>query len=175
MPGITETADETVRWSEIRFLAQQFGMNLLVAVVMTFVVTALLFGGRDTVPLWGMGNLAFDLIPSTLLPTFGATMAVTKVTASAVRRGVIRPGGHALYGWLPRTDALAGLAFGLGLLAVLGTGFVGITSLVFGQQPVPFSVLLIWKLIYALILCLVNTPMIVGRAKQLSRPVVSKG
>jgi hypothetical protein len=175
MAGIARKMGETTRRADAAFLVRQFAINLLVAVVMTVVVTLLLFRGRAAVPLWGLGNVAFDLIPSTLLPTLGATLAMTKATVAAIARGSISGDAKTAYGWLPANDALAGLAIGAGLLAVLGSAFLGMVMFAFAGQDVPTSSLLICKLVYALILCLVNTPIIVARAKLLATRAGNQG
>ncbi len=151
------------------FLAQQFAVNLLVAVVLTIAATTLVFHGRTAVPLWGIGNLAVDLIPSTLLPTIGATIAMTKAAVSALRRGLIKPASTTIYDILPKRDALAGLVIGIGLLVVLGSGFIGVVTFVYDRQPIPYADIVICKLIYALFLCVANTPMIIRRARERRR------
>ncbi len=166
---IMHSADESARvarrLSANQFLAQQFAVNFVVAVVLTLAATVLVFHGRSAVPLWGSGNLAFDLIPSTLLPTIGATMAITKAAGMAIRQGLIQPVSTRIYDILPRHDALAGLVIGLGLLAVLGSIFIGAISYAYDQQPVPYTSIFICKLIYAFCVCIANTPIITGRAR----------
>lgn|GEM_PF-6592541 len=168
MPGTVGNARDAHPLLQARFLARQFAANLGVAVVLTLVITALVFHGRTVVPLWGAGNLAFDLIPSTLLPTVGAAIAITRATALAVGQSPIKPGQTGLFVMLPLQDALAGLVIGLILLALLGPGFVGAVSYAYDQQPIPYASVVVCKLIYALVLCLANTPLIVWRAKQRS-------
>ena len=148
----------------ILFLTKQFAINFGVAIVLTIVITALVFHGRAVVPLWGVGNLAFDLIPSTLLPTIGATIAITGATTTAIGDGLFKPARTGILGLLPKANAIAGTVIGLILLAVLGPVFVGAVSHAYGQQPIPYTDVVICKLIYALILCLANTPIIVWRA-----------
>jgi hypothetical protein len=151
--------------SDVGFLARQFAINLLVCVVMTIVMTTLIFHGRDAVPLWGVGNLAFDLIPSTVLPTLAATLAISKVTRLALAQGALRPVRGRLHAWLPQGDALAGLVLGCALLAVLGAGFLATLSFGYDRQPVAFAAIIVAKLVYAVVLCLANTPIIVARAR----------
>jgi len=151
--------------SERGFLARQFAINLLVCVVMTIVMTTLIFHGRASAPLWGMGNLAFDLVPSTVLPTLAATLAISKVTRAAIAHGAISAAPVRGHAWLPQNDLLAGLVLGGALLAVLGTGFLGALAIAYDRQPVPLAAIFVAKLVYALILCLANTPVIFARAK----------
>ncbi len=150
------------------FLAQQFGINLLFSGVMTLVMTAVIFHGRVAVPVWGMGNLAFDVMPSTLFPCIAAAFAISKVTGSAIRQGVIQPISAGLFARLPKNDLLAGLLLSLCLLAVLGTGFVAALAYGYGNQPVAYSAIVIAKLGYALILTLASTPILVARARACS-------
>jgi hypothetical protein len=152
------------------FLTQQFAANLGVAFVLTIVATILVYHGRPLVPLWGMGNLASDLIPSTLLPTIGASLAISRAVRSAVGQGLIKPAAPGIYRLLPGQDALAGVAIGLILLVALGTAFIGAVSFVYGRQPIPYGDVTTCKLLYALILCLANTPIIVSRAKERAFP-----
>ncbi len=166
MRGDGNGAGQARRSAEWLFLIQQFSVNLGVAFVLTMVATVLVFHGRALVPLWGMGNLASDLIPSTLLPTIGASLAISKAVRSATSQGLIKPAATRLYRLLPGHDALAGLALGLILLAALGSVFIAVVSLVYGRQPIPYGEMLTGKLIFALILCLANTPIIVWRAKE---------
>jgi hypothetical protein len=168
MKWVADSASDRRRFSETRFLAQQFAANFLVAVVLTIAVTALVFHGRNAVPLWGIGNLAIDLIPSTLLPTIGATLAITKAAGTAIREGLVRPGSTRIYGLLPRQNALAGLVIGLCLLAMLGPAFIAATTYVYDGQPIPYADIVIAKLIYALCLCLANTSIIICRAQERS-------
>jgi hypothetical protein len=166
--GLPRADRNARRLLETLFLAKQFAVNLGVAIVLTIAATALIFYGRSSVPLWGMGNLALDLIPSTLLPTVGATIAITKATASAIGEGLIKPTRKNILGLLPKKDWFAGLVIGLVLLAPLGLGFIGAARYTYDWQPVPYAAVMIFKLIYALILCLANTPLIVWRAKHRS-------
>ncbi len=150
------------------FVARQFCVNLVVSVIMTIVMTLLIFHGRDAVPLWGLGNLVFDLVPSTLLPTLAATMAISKVTGAAMRKGLIDPLPPTGWARLPRNDALAGLALGAGLLVVLGAGYVIALTLTCHDRPIAIPAVIGCKLVYAAILCLANTPVIVARARMQS-------
>jgi hypothetical protein len=140
-----------------------------VSVALTIVTTLVIFHGRAMVPLWGIGNVAFDLIPATLLPCIGGTIAISKATVAAVRQGLIKSARGTIYTrLLPRGDALAGVAIGVGLLAVLGLGFIGVINYRYDGQQIPFSAILTGKLIYGLVLSITNTPIIIGRAKERS-------
>jgi hypothetical protein len=151
------------------FLAQQGAINLLVAIVMALVSTVLVFHGHPAVPLWGMGNLAFDLIPATLLPSIGGTLGITKATAMAIDRGRIAPTAGLAGRMLPHNNFLAGLVIGLGCLIVLGAVFIAAMLLRYAGQPVPYVDVFIVKLIYALVLVCANTPIIVARARSRAR------
>jgi hypothetical protein len=114
-----------------------------------------------------MGNLAFDLIPATLLPTIGGTLGITKATAMAIDRGRIAPARFPPL--LPHSDFLAGVLIGLGCLVVLGGLFIGAMLLRYAGQPVPYADVFIIKLIYAVLLVCANTPIIVARARSRAR------
>jgi hypothetical protein len=158
-------------WSRAEkiFLVQQGAVNLLVAIVMAVVSTVLVFRGHPAVPLWGMGNLAFDLVPATLLPSIGGTLAITKATAMAISRGRIAPASFMSLRMLPHNDILAGSIIGLGCLAVLGSGFIVAVAVCYAGQPVRYADIFIVKLIYAGVLVCANTPIIVARARTRSR------
>ncbi len=157
------------RRAEKIFLLQQGAVNLLVAVIMVLVSTVLVFHGRPAVPLWGMGNLACDLIPATLLPSIGGTLGITKATAMAIRLGRIAPARFTPLRLLPHNDVLAGMVIGLGCLVVLGGLFIGAMLLRYAGQPVPYADVFIVKLIYAVLLVCANTPIIVARARSRAR------
>jgi len=165
MPGHAGSTNHKAERRERLFLALQCGINLLVTIAMTMLMMVLMFRGRAAVPLWGAGNLAFDLVPSTLMPCIGATFALTKAIKAAAMRGPIRPIRGNPVAILPKNDVLAGLVLGLGLLAILGPAFIGADVWLYGTRPVGYSDIVSYKLMFAVILACASTPVIIIRAR----------
>jgi len=165
MPGHAGSTNHKAERRERLFLALQCGINLLVTIAMTMLMMVLMFRGRAAVPLWGAGNLAFDLVPSTLMPCIGATFALTKAIKAAAMRGPIRPIRGNPVAILPKNDVLAGLVLGLGLLAILGPAFIGADVWLYGTRPVGYSDIVSYKLVFAVILACASTPVIIIRAR----------
>ena len=165
MPDNAGRTTEKAERGERLFVAVQSGINLLMTIGMTMLMTVLMFRGRAAVPLWGTGNLAFDLVPSTLMPCIGATFALTKAIKAAAMRGPIRPIRGNPVAILPKNDVVAGLVLGLGLLAVLGPAFIGADVWLYGTRPVGYSDIVSYKLVFAVILACASTPVIIIRAR----------
>ncbi|MFS2027215.1 hypothetical protein [Massilia sp. CT11-137] len=108
----------------------------LIAVVINLVLslafTALLFSNVQHVPLWGVGGIAFDLVPTVFMLTLMGNLAMTVTTRRRLRDGAIAPMPARLCGWvacaLPRNGVLR----------------VALVASVVTVAVVPVSVLVLW-------------------------------
>jgi len=120
----------------------------------------LLFGGQETIPLWGMTGLAFDLVPTTFMLTLMTTIALTLIFRKRGRDGALpAPGGLAPLP-LPRNPVLRGITFGLALLLLFVPVSVGALAVVW-QGDWSFSTVLAFKIVYGVLVGWVATPLVV--------------
>lgn len=96
------------------------GINAVISVGFFLAV----FGGIDPVPVWGIGNYAFDFVPQSFAIGFFASFVPGLLTARALRSGSLTMLGRPAPGAAPILgrailNALAAVVIGGGLCAVL--------------------------------------------------------
>lgn len=137
----------------------------LISTIPNAVVSAgfvwLVFGGQPRIGLWGMGGLAFDLVPTTFMLTLMTTIALTLLIRRRLRaqpQAVPRAGAAPLR--LPANPVLRGIVLGLGLLLA----FVPLSVLVLAaiwQADWPFAQVLIFKIAYGVLVGWAATALVV--------------
>jgi hypothetical protein len=135
------------------------GLNAVVSGAFVF----LMFGGQATIKLWGMGGLAFDLVPTTFMITLMMTVALTLITRSRLKKGAVGPLMSARR--LPGNVLLRGLTLALLATLVFVPVSVGALTLIWPMTgDWSFLVVLAFKIVYSAVLGIVLTPVILRAA-----------
>ena len=141
-----------------RILATEAAISIVPNALVSALFVWLMFGGRATVPLWGVQGLAFDLVPTTFMLTLMTAIALTLIVRARRRGGLaqVPPGAP----HLPANVVLRGIVLGLTLCGLF----------------LPVSILLLWlgwggdwsygsvmafKIAYGVAVGLVATPLVV--------------
>lgn len=121
----------------------------------------LVFGGQDTIGLWGMNGLAFDLVPTTFMLTLMTTIALTLIFRKRRHSsGILNEAGRPAPLPLPRNPVLRGLVFGLVLLVVfVPLSIAALSAIWVGDWS--YERVLVFKIIYGVIVGWVATPLVV--------------
>lgn len=143
-----------------RYLNSQLAVSAVLNAVISALFVWLMFGGMESIPLWGMTGLAFDLVPTTFMITLMTTIALTLVTRATVRRG------------LPRLDRQPNLPANFllraVLLAVVATLLlVPLTTAVLWllwEQDWSYWTVMVFKIAYGVALGFLVTPIVVRAA-----------
>lgn len=144
----------------LSFVRRQLLIAAVITLVLNGVLTWLIFRGRDTLELWGVGNVVFDLAVSTLMPIFATTLAVTYGTRKGLAVGRLLPYSAALPLTLPRRPPVRALLLSIGSMVIFGT--LGTIALVaFWSPEATLFDLLIFKSIYGVVLLVAVVPIIV--------------
>ena len=141
-----------------RILATEAAISIVPNALVSALFVWLMFGGRATVPLWGMQGLAFDLVPTTFMLTLMTTIALTLIVRARRRKGLAQvPPGQPR---VPCNVVARGIVFGLTLCGLF----------------LPVSIVLLWlgwdgdwsygrvmgfKIAYGVAVGLVATPLVV--------------
>lgn len=121
----------------------------------------LVFGGQETIPLWGMNGLAFDLVPTTFMLTLMTTIALTLLLRKRRRDGLLpETVGAAAPLPLPHNPILRGLVLASALLLLLVPASVAVLSATW-QADWPYAEVLAFKIVYGVLVGWVATPLVV--------------
>jgi hypothetical protein len=137
----------------------------LISTVPNAIVSAgfvwLIFRGQDTIPLWGMNGLAFDLVPTTFMLTLMTTIALTLIFRKRHRDGALPATGSAAAPLpLPHNPLLRGLTLGLALLVLFVPASIAMLSAVW-QADWSYQTVLGFKIVYGVLVGWVATPLVV--------------
>jgi hypothetical protein len=106
------------------------------------------FGGIDPVPLWGVGNYAFDFVPQSFAIGFMATLVPGLLARKALARGRIAGSGT-----VPGAGAIVARALVNGLLAVaVGAGLCALVLWASGAESIGHAAAFLAKVIYGALL-----------------------
>ena len=136
----------------------------LISTVPNAVVSAgfvwLVFAGQDTIPLWGMAGLAFDLVPTTFMLTLMTTIALTLIFRKRRRDGALPLAGVPVPLRVPHNPVLRGVTFGLGLLVLFVPASVALLAAIW-QGDWSFEKVLAFKIFYGVLVGWAATPLVV--------------
>jgi hypothetical protein len=129
---------------------------MLINAALSALFVFLIFGGRDRIPLWGMGGLAFDFLPQTFIIAFMATLVPSVLTRQALHSGkVAAVEGHAPK--LPRNLFLRALLIPV-LVSIVAMPLAILALASISPWPLPFAAVLPMKILYgAAVACVVTS------------------
>lgn len=140
-----------------RYLRLQLAVAVPVNALLGALFVWLVFGGAARIGLWGSTGLAADLVPTTFMITLMTTIGLTFATRATLRAGKL----HALPPKrVPRNALLRGIAFALVATLVLVPASVLLLWAVWRGEW-SYSAVLWFKVVYAVLLGLLITPVIV--------------
>lgn len=128
-------------------LVRETAISVLINCVMTAAFYFLVFHGVEPVPIWGLGNFAFDFAPQTFMIALMGTLVPGLIAAHAMK-----PDG-------PTRTQIARRAFLFALIAV-AVGILASSALLWvsGLDLMPFRAGMIIKLVYGASLAAIVTP-----------------
>ena len=139
------------------FVLAQLAINIVICGTISAAMAWILFHDSPHPALWGIGNLAFDFIPGTVIPAFMTGLMVTSVTRKAIAAGRIQPAPCPVAGRLPPQPALRGLIAAAVSVAVISP--IGLALLVAVWGPgLTIGQIVLFKLAYGIALAIVITP-----------------
>jgi hypothetical protein len=115
----------------------------------------IVFGQAATVPLWGVGNWVFDMLPQSFMITLMSTLVPGAFTAKRLRAGVLQPSSQ--QSRLPRSLALRAVLLSVAA-ALLGTAVVAALAWASGLAALDWLPALILKVLYGIFLAAAVTP-----------------
>jgi hypothetical protein len=146
-----------------RFLRVEMAAGAAINGAITAGIAWLVFSGVDPVPVWGLGGLVFDLLPSTVLPVLAMGLLLPVVLRKRRAGGGLPACGWSdLTGWsqfVPRgvvTHAVALALVWFTLLAPVAAGLLWGG----GWNDAPLSVVLLGKALYGALVGASVTPAI---------------
>ena len=137
--------------AEVRYVAQEMILGALINMAITLGMTWVVFHSQSEVPVWAMGGLIMDMVPSTVMPCVMMCVMLTLVTrrklgaslAPAIpsvrlpwvvrmvpRHLVLRTGAVSV-GFAVVSVALFALAFGVSDIALMALTSVYVVKAVF--------------------------------------------
>lgn len=125
----------------------------------------IVFGQAATIPLWGVGNWVFDMLPQSFMITLMSTLVPGALTAKRLKAGALQPSSQTSR--LPRSLVLRALLLAISA-SLVGTALVAAIALVSSIEVLDWLPALILKVSYGVILAAVVTP--IGLRSALARP-----
>lgn len=137
------------------YLARETVISAIINGVLSAGIFAAMFRRIPDVPVWGLGQLAFDFIPQSFMVALMGAM----VPGLLARRRMA-----SLKQSAPRLVRIVGLAVIAALAAVVvGAGAMALLFAGLGLDDVPFATGLVLKVVYGVMLSLIVTPTILRR------------
>ena len=137
------------------YLIRETLVSVVINTALSLAFFLLVFGRRDPVTVWGVGNYVFDFIPQSFMIALMSTLVPGLLAIRRRRAGLVER--TAPPKWLPRRLVPRALVAGL-LAAVIGTGVVAILLGALGLQTLEWTLALAFKLAYGGTLAAVVTP-----------------
>ena len=139
------------------YVGKETAISIAINSVLSAFFVWLMFGGAASVPVRGVGNLAFDFLPQSFMISLMSVLVPSALTRRRRRSGVVQPCAPVL-SWLPRNLLLRAL-----LAAVAATALFGAAAalLLLALAPAQLSMAAVWpmKIAYGAALALVVTPL----------------
>ena len=143
------------------YIRRETLISMAINSALTLLFFVLLFGGMDRVPLWGIGNWAFDFIPQSLMIALMGTLVPALFTGRAVKAGRIAANGPPSR--LPANPFVRAALVAFATAVVVAVIVAGLTW--FAASPgtatianIPYAAALTIKLVYAALLAAWVTP-----------------
>ena len=154
---LSDHAGRRLNPQQRRYLRLQLAAAVPANALLGALFVWLVFGGQERIALWGVTGLAADLVPTTFMITLMTTIGLTLATRAALRAGKmsVLPARR-----LPRSPLLRGLTFALIATVVLVPPSVLLLRSVWSGDW-SYAAVLWFKILYAVLLGLIITPVIV--------------
>jgi hypothetical protein len=139
------------------YVVKETAISIVINSVLSAFFVWLMFGGRTQVPLWGVGNLAFDFVPQTFMISLMSVLVPSALTRKRRRAGAVGSCEPVL-SWLPRNLPLRALLAAVGgvlLFASLGTLLLAALA----PDPLPMASVWPMKIVYGALVAVIVTPL----------------
>jgi hypothetical protein len=125
-----------------RYIALETAISIVANTTLVTIVGILIFGHKPQVAIWGVGNVAFDLLLQTSTVAFFSSLVASLLTRWRLRRGVLESGSIPLVR-LPTGVFLQSLAVALIAIVLLLPGTIAVIALcsISALALVPFMAL----------------------------------
>lgn len=143
------------------YIRRETLISMAINSALTLLFFVLLFGGMHRVPLWGIGNWAFDFIPQSLMIALMGTLVPALLTGRAVKAGRIAAIGRPSR--LPANPFARAVLVAVATAVVVAVIVAGLTWLAASPDTptianIPYAAALTIKLLYAALLAALVTP-----------------
>lgn len=137
------------------YVRRETAISVSINVVLSLAFFLLVFGRRDPIPVWGMGQYVFDFLPQSFMIALMSSVVPGLLAMKRRRSGLVAQASAAT--WLPRRLLTRGLLVGL-MAALLGTGLVALVFSALDAEVIALSTALGLKLLYGGGLAAIVTP-----------------
>lgn len=141
--------------THVAYIRKETLISMVLNGVFSLTFFLIVFGQAATIPLWGVGNWVFDMLPQSFMITLMSTLVPGALTAKRLRAGVLHPSSQ--QSRLPRSLALRAVLLSVAA-ALLGTTVVAALAWASGLTALDWLPALILKVLYGIVLAAVVTP-----------------
>lgn len=146
-----------------RYIRTETTISAVLNAVIGAAFVFLMFGGMQTIGLWGANGLAIDLLPTVFMITLMTTVGLTLITRARVRAGKVpKRSGR---------SSLSNNVFARALVLAAGSTIAFVPASVLGLALIwavsgdwLFIAVLVFKVMYSALLGVIVTPIILRAA-----------
>jgi len=138
------------------YIRRETGVSIVINSVLSLLFFLLVFGMRDPIPTWGMGQWVFDFLPQSFMIALMSTLVPGFLTAKKLHAGQIAPIDYRSS--LPRNLIARALVLAIAS-AAMGTALVAGIVTITGVEALPHLAALVLKVIYGALLAILVTPL----------------
>lgn len=130
-------------------------VSVIINSTLSLLFFLLVFGMRDPVPVWGIGQWVFDFVPQGFMIALMSTLVPGALAARKVKAGTVQTIDH--NSRLPRSLVPRALVLAVAS-AVVGTAIIALIAWLAGLQSIPHVAALLLKVCYGALLSIIVTP-----------------